>query len=112
MAIFLNYHRHDISATCRCLLSYNHTDADAEEYGRAALLLGAGRSKKEDVIDFCAGIRLLAKTGDRVEQGDAIAVLYTSEESLVDSAEAALRAATEIGDEQPAARPLIFDTIL
>ena len=88
------------------------TRTDAEEYGRAALLLGAGRSKKEDVIDFCAGIRLLAKTGDRVEQGDAIAVLYTSEESLLDSAEAALLAATEIGDEQPAARPLIFDTIL
>ena len=88
------------------------TRTDAEEYGRAALLLGAGRSKKEDAIDFCAGIRLLAKTGDRVEQGDAIAVLYASRESLLDAAEAVLSGATEIGEEPPTERSLIFDTVM
>ena len=88
------------------------TSTDAEEYGRAALLLGAGRSKKEDVIDFCAGIRLLAKTGDRVEQGEAIAILYTSSEPLLDAAETVLLAATEIGSEKPTERPLIFDTVV
>ncbi|MBR2020599.1 MAG: pyrimidine-nucleoside phosphorylase [Clostridia bacterium] len=88
------------------------THTDAEEYGRAALLLGAGRSKKEDVIDQSAGIRLLAKTGDRVEKGMPIAILYTSKEALLDAAEEALDAATRIEDTQPTPVPLIFDTIL
>jgi len=88
------------------------THTDAEEYGRAALLLGAGRSKKEDVIDQSAGIRLLAKTGDRVEKGMPIAILYTSKEALLDAAEEVLDTATRIEDTPPTPVPLIFDTIL
>ena len=44
--------------------------------GRAALLLGAGREKKGDEIDHGAGVEVLAKTGDEVEEGQPIARLY------------------------------------
>ena len=40
--------------------------------------LGGGRIKKEDKIDFQAGIYLIKKNGDYVKVGETIAVLYSS----------------------------------
>ncbi len=87
------------------------THVDCEGYGVSALLLGAGRNTKEDVIDPAAGILLAAKTGDAVTEGQAIATLYASKESLLDAAEARLLAATDIGDTKPSPRPLIVDVV-
>ena len=87
------------------------THVNTEDYGVAALLLGAGRSTKEDVIDLAAGIYLHAKTGDYVKEGDPIATLYASREELFAASEARLLGATEIGDEAPAKRPLIFEVV-
>lgn len=84
---------------------------DCEGYGTASLLLGAGRTRKEDVIDPTAGILLHAKTGDAVTAGQPIATLYTSEEGRLDAAEATLRAATILGGDKPAPRPLIFGVV-
>ena len=87
------------------------THVDCEGYGTAALLLGAGRNRKEDVIDPAAGIRLHAKTGDAVSIGQPIATLYASREELLDTAETKLLASTEIGGKQPKPRPLIIDLV-
>ena len=84
---------------------------DCEGYGTAALLLGAGRNRKEDVIDPTAGIILHAKTGDAVAKGQPIATLYTSRAELLDAAEEKLLDSTEIGAEAPEARPLIFGVV-
>ena len=84
---------------------------DTEGYGVASLLLGAGRNTKEDVIDPTAGIYLLAKTGDFIKQGDAIARMYTNKECSFASAEARLLAATRIEDVAPKAQPLILDVV-
>ena len=84
---------------------------DTEQCGVASLLLGAGRNTKEDVIDLEAGIRLLAKTGDRVRKGDVIAVLYTNRQSTLEKAAETLLEAITLGDTAPIARPLIFDII-
>ncbi len=87
------------------------THVDCEGYGVSALLLGAGRNTKDDVIDPTAGIILAAKTGDCVAEGQIIATLYTSDEARLDAAEQRLLAATEIGEEKPAARPLVVDVV-
>lgn len=84
---------------------------DAEGYGTAALLLGAGRNTKEDTIDHAAGLMIHAKTGDYVKAGDPIATLYTEREETLVAAEARLLSATFFSKEAPAARPLIFDVI-
>ena len=84
---------------------------DCEGYGTAALLLGAGRNRKEDVIDPAAGILLRAKTGDAVKAGQPIATLYASREELLGGAEAKLLASTVIGKDKPAARPLIVGVV-
>ena len=50
---------------------------DASGVGRAALLLGAGRKKKEeDRVDPGAGVEVFVKTGDEVEEGQPAARLY------------------------------------
>ena len=44
-------------------------DINAEDIGKAALYLGAGREKKEDKIDPTVGIVLNKRLNDRVIQG-------------------------------------------
>ena len=89
---------------------YIHS-VDAEGYGVASLLLGAGRNTKEDVIDMSAGIYLKAKTGDFVAKGDPIAVLYSGKESGFAAAEERLLAATHISTEKPQAIPLVLAVV-
>lgn len=50
----------------------------AMEFGIVAMKLGAGREKKEDSIDFDAGIELRKKTGDAINRGDLLFTLYSS----------------------------------
>ena len=85
---------------------------DTEGYGVASLLLGAGRNTMDDVIDFSAGIILHKKTGDKVEAGDVIATLYTSDESRFEQAKKVLLKSTKIDDKKPIERPLVLDTII
>ncbi len=81
---------------------------DTERCGIASSLLGAGRVTKDSAIDYTAGIILKKKTGDRVEAGEVLAVLYASKEELFDSAEKEFTAAVTIGAEEPAAEPLVY----
>ena len=87
------------------------TSVNTEEYGESALILGAGRNKIGDKIDYSAGIKLTAKTGDKVREGDVIATLYTNEKSRLDAAEERLKAATHIGDERPEKRDIVLGVV-
>ena len=84
---------------------------DSEGIGRAACLLGAGRLTKDDTPDLTAGIRLLAKRGGRIQKGDILGELYTSDESLLESGAREFSAAMRITDEKPADMPLIYRTV-
>lgn len=62
------------------------TSMDTEGFGVAAGILGAGRSRKEDQIDFSAGIVLRHKINDLVQKGDVLATLHTSTKELAGKA--------------------------
>jgi pyrimidine-nucleoside phosphorylase len=49
---------------------------DAELVGKAAVILGAGRQKKEDTIDHSAGIVINKKIGDYVKKGEPLAIMH------------------------------------
>ena len=51
---------------------------NALEIGISAMMLGAGRESKEDVIDLAVGIELVKKVGDQVKVGDTLAYLYSN----------------------------------
>lgn len=84
------------------------TRQDAFAYGTAAKILGAGRFKKEDKINYRAGIRLLKKYGDKVSVGEDIAYLYYDDASLYKAAANEIALGTEIAAEAPAKRNLIL----
>lgn len=80
---------------------------DAEYIGLASQHSGAGRASKDDEIDHSAGIRLLAKRGDKLEHSDTIAIVYSSDEKkLKQACDEVLRAYT-ISDCEPKSEPLI-----
>lgn len=84
---------------------------DTESYGMASLALGAGRAKKEDPIDYSAGITLEKKTGDFVKEGDVITVLHTNKPESVKEAEERILKATEISSEPVEKKPIILGRI-
>ena len=51
---------------------------DALTIGVSSMKLGGGRETLEDVIDMSAGIILNKKVGDKVEEGELLATLYTN----------------------------------
>lgn len=84
---------------------------NAETIGIASVVLGAGREKKEDSIDYKAGISLLKKTGSYVDIGDTIAILYTDLENKISEAEKLILDTIEMSDDKPADEKLIYEII-
>lgn len=56
----------------------------AEEIGKAAMIIGAGRATKEDRIDHAVGIKILKKVGEKVEKGEKIAEIYYNDSKNVE----------------------------
>ena len=84
---------------------------NAEEIGIASVVLGAGRITKDDAIDHSAGIVLNKKSGDYVNEGEVIALLYTNKEDKIADAERTILASVQIGDTSPTIQPLIYKIV-
>lgn len=97
----------DIIAENDCYIS----SMNAEEIGISSVILGAGREKKDDLIDMTAGIILNKKTGDKIKKGDIIATLYTNNENTIKSAKEKLLSAIEFSDKKPQDIPLIYEIV-
>ena len=101
-----------VSSTVREVLAPREgyvTALPALAIGRAALTLGAGRTKKTDKIDPAAGVELLAKPGDRVEKGAPVARLHGERDA--ERAEGLILEALQVGPEPPAPAPAILDDL-
>jgi pyrimidine-nucleoside phosphorylase len=85
--------------------------SDAEKIGISAVILGAGREKKEDAIDMSAGIILNKKTGDKVAKGDTIATLYSCNKNSFEGAKKQFLDALEFSENEPIKEPLIYKVI-
>ena len=97
----------DIIAEKDCYIS----SMDAEEIGISSVILGAGREKKDDIIDMTAGIILNKKTGDKIKMGDIIATLYTNNKNSLKSSKEKFIKAVEFSDEKPICIPLIYEIV-
>ena len=54
----------------------------ANEFGIAAMMLGAGRKTKDDAIDHAVGLKLNKKIGDPVQEGESLLTIYSNEEDI------------------------------
>ncbi len=78
--------------------------------GEAAMLLGAGRATKEDVIDMGVGIVLGKKVGDQLVKGDILATVYTNGKNTEKAIEMILNSYS-ITKNKIEKRPTIIETI-
>ena len=102
-------HTHTVTAEADGVLA----DMDAMGIAVAAWRLGAGRARKEDPVDFAAGVELHAKPGDAVKAGDKVMTLHTSDEAKFDRAFEALEGALTWAAPGTAVerRPIVIDRI-
>jgi thymidine phosphorylase len=85
--------------------------ADARGIGRAAFVLGAGRRRAEEAVDFGVGLVLARKPGDAVRAGETLAVVHHRGRA-VDEALALVRDALRVGDAPPDdVPPLVLERI-
>ncbi|MZQ84332.1 pyrimidine-nucleoside phosphorylase [Paenibacillus sp. 5J-6] len=84
---------------------------DAEQIGIAAMLLGAGRAKKEDQIDYAVGLTLNKKIGDAVQAGESICTIHANRED-VKEVTSMIQGAYRIAASKPAPVQLIYDVIV
>jgi pyrimidine-nucleoside phosphorylase/thymidine phosphorylase len=86
------------------------TAINAESIGVSAMLLGAGRKQKDDIIDHSAGLTIVKKIGDKVITGDTICLLHTNIEEHAE-AEIMVRSAFSFGDTKPAPISYVYEVI-
>ncbi|WP_405613218.1 thymidine phosphorylase [Streptomyces sp. NBC_01511] len=89
------------------------TRLDAYDIGVAAWRLGAGRARKEDVVQAGAGVELHAKPGDTVTAGQPLLTLHTDTPAKFDYALESLTAAYDIAPSGTAftPAPIVLDRI-
>ena len=86
-------------------------ELDALALGTASWRLGAGRARKEDAVQFGAGITLHAQLGDKVTAGQPLLTLFTDEAERFDRALEAIDGHIQVSKEAQPARKIILDRI-
>jgi pyrimidine-nucleoside phosphorylase len=82
------------------------------QIGMASLELGAGRRKKDDIIDPKAGIVFYKKNGDQVKKGEAVCELYSDSKSKIKLAEEIIIDSINTSKSKPQIQKLIKKIIL
>jgi pyrimidine-nucleoside phosphorylase len=85
---------------------------DAEEIGRASMLLGAGRQRVDDVIDHATGIVIVTPTGAAITVGETVLELHYNDDRRLAEAEALARGAIAVADAPPVVEPAILGAVL
>lgn len=86
-------------------------EINAEDIGKVACGLGAGRIRKEDGIDYSVGIVLDKKVSDKVEQGEIIGYIYANNLQKLTIAKEQIKNIVKISSNQVKAKPIIFEII-
>ena len=79
--------------------------------GMSALLLGAGRTKKTDIIDPAVGFWMKKRLGEPVADGDLLAEFHVNPGRDYSEALELFHKSIDIGPKPPGKKPLIYDII-
>ena len=83
-------------------------EINAEEIGKVACGLGAGRVKKEDLIDYSVGVILNKKVADKVSKGDILGYIHSNSKEKFEEAERKLEQIIKINENEIEKEPTIF----
>ena len=87
------------------------TKIQAEEIGKAAMIIGAGRATKDDIIDHSVGILVLKKVGDFVKKGESIAKICYNKETEVEKSKNMVLGAYKFSDVKVDKPKIIFEIL-
>lgn len=87
----------------------NNIDAYKIAYG--CKVLGAGRDKKTDPIDYSVGIYLNKKTGEWVNQGETLYTIYSNDSDKTKTAQKYCDEAFVINDNKPSHNNIIYKIV-
>jgi pyrimidine-nucleoside phosphorylase len=99
--------RHDVTASQSGYVAA----IGAELVGRAAVALGAGRARLDDVIDPGVGIEVLAAVGTRVNDGQPVLRAHHRNGRGLDDARRLLEQAVEIAAQAPSPSRLVLERV-
>jgi len=83
----------------------------ARMVGETAVILGAGRRKKDDSIDPAVGVSVLVKVGEQVEKGQPLFLIHARDEAAQHEAEDKLHEAVKIQSEKVDPLPLFYGVV-
>ena len=86
-------------------------NVEALKVAKACKILGAGRDKKSDPIDYAVGIYLNKKYGEYVEKGETYATIYANKEETIKDAENLLKEAYTYSVTAPSQQNLVYKVI-
>lgn len=71
-----------------------------EKIGKVAMIIGAGRAKKEDKIDHSVGINIFKKVGEKIEKNEKIAEIYYNDNKNINESQNMVLEAFELTKEK------------
>ena len=86
-------------------------EVNAREAGETAVLLGGGRERKGDPIDYTVGVIVHHKVGDKVNLGDVLFTMHANDEEKLEVAKQKMLAAHRWSDEALKPLPLYYGVV-
>ncbi|MCC0657523.1 pyrimidine-nucleoside phosphorylase [Clostridioides sp. ES-S-0123-01] len=83
----------------------------AEDIGISAMILGAGRETKDDILDLSVGIILEKKVGDYVKKGEVLAYMHYDDEKKLTLAKDRFVNSYSIVDEEIEKNKLVYGIV-
>jgi thymidine phosphorylase len=87
------------------------TAINTHAVGIAAVALGAGRGRAEDVVNPAVGFVFARNVGDAVREGEPLVWVHAADDASAADALARLGAAITVGDAAPADAPLLLGRV-
>lgn len=84
---------------------------DAQKVGESSVEIGAGRTKKGDIIDPAVGIMVRVKVGDRIEAGQTLFDVHVDDRNSFDTVFQKLKTSVELSDEPVEPPPYFWGVI-
>jgi len=85
--------------------------ADAESIGKACVVLGAGRTKTDDAVDFAVGVSGIKKIGEPVKKGEPLLLVHANDDQKLAQAHELLKTAFKISATRPRSPKLILERV-
>mgnify|MGYP001055250507 CR=1 FL=1 len=109
-----NYDLFDLPAykvECEAKKSGYVHNIDAYKIAYACKILGAGRDRKTDPIDYSVGVYLNKKSGQSVNEGDVLYTIYSNDTEKTKIAQRYCDEAFDIAKDKPAQQNMIYKII-